>query len=428
MNKIWIVGDSTVTDNTPPFRGWGWALPAFLRGDIAVRNLAESGCSTRSFLAEGRFAPAEQEMAPGDLLMIQFGHNDEKDDERHTDPDTTYRENLRYYCCTALEHGAQPVLLTPVSRRFFVGGGSMLYTHGEYPRAVREVAKEDGIPLIDLKAASRSLYLSLGEEKTAELFVRLSPGEHPDFPEGHDDKTHFNAFGAETVCSLVVREMQRIPACSGFLADLYRNTPDPAAMRLIICGDSTAADFNPEETPIVGWGQLVGNHLKGAEIINRAIAGRSTKTFLQEGRLEALDGLIVPGSLTVVQFGHNDGGNKPERHTEPRGDYMDNLRVFIRFVRDRGGLPVLMSSICIRLWENGVLQPSHLPYREAMMDLAAEEKVPFIDLYNDTAAIVRALGEEGSRDLYRDDNTHTLRAGADLFARAAALRLASLAP
>ena len=134
-----------------------------------------------------------------------------------TDPDTTYRENLWNYCKAALDKGAQPVLLTPVSRRFFVGGGAMLYTHGEYPRAVRQLAEEKHIPLIDLKKDSRELYLSLGEEKTAELFVRLAPGENPDFPDGHDDKTHFNAYGADKICALVVEGMRRIPECAAFL-------------------------------------------------------------------------------------------------------------------------------------------------------------------------------------------------------------------
>ena len=196
MATIWIIGDSTVENNKPPFRGWGWALPQYVREGVTVRNIALSGRSSRSFRAEGLFEPAEKEMAAGDLLLIQFGHNDEKDDERHTDPDTTFKEELWRYCQFALDRGAQPVLLTPVSRRFFVGGGSMLYTHGEYPRAIRELAEEKHVPLCDLKKDSRALYLSLGEEKTAELFVRLAPGENPDFPDGHDDKTHFNAYGA----------------------------------------------------------------------------------------------------------------------------------------------------------------------------------------------------------------------------------------
>ena len=219
MPAIYIIGDSTVEDNQPPFRGWGWALPKYVKEGVEVKNHALSGRSTRSFREEGLWDPVEKGLSAGDLLLIQFGHNDEKDDERHTDPDTTFPENLRFYCHAALEKGAQPVLLTPVSRRFFVGGGSMLYTHGEYPRAVRQTAAEDGIPLIDLKADSRELYLSLGEEKTAELFVRLKPGEHPDFPEGHDDKTHFNAYGAKMICALVVKEMRNIPACRPFLRE-----------------------------------------------------------------------------------------------------------------------------------------------------------------------------------------------------------------
>ena len=219
MPAIWIIGDSTVEDNQPPFRGWGWALPRYVKEGVEVRNHALSGRSTRSFREEGLWEPVAQGLSAGDLLMIQFGHNDEKDDERHTDPETTYPENLWRYCREAMDRGAQPVLLTPVSRRFFVGGGAMLYTHGEYPRAVRKLAAEKGIPLIDLKKASRELYLSLGEEKTAELFVRLRPGENPDFPDGHDDKTHFNATGADTICRLVTAGMRKIPSCACFLKD-----------------------------------------------------------------------------------------------------------------------------------------------------------------------------------------------------------------
>lgn len=213
MPDIYLIGDSTVDDNQPPFRGWGWALPKYVREGVSVHNHALSGCSTRSFLEEGLWDPVEKALSAGDLLLIQFGHNDEKDDERHTDPDTSYPENLWRFCREALAKGAHPILLTPVSRRFFVGGGFLLYTHGEYPLAVRKLAAEKQIPLIDLKRASRELYRSLGEEKTAELFVRLAPGENPDFPDGHDDKTHFNAFGADRICALVVQAMRSIPEC-----------------------------------------------------------------------------------------------------------------------------------------------------------------------------------------------------------------------
>ena len=217
MSTIWIIGDSTVEDNTPPFRGWGWALPEFVRDGVTVKNHALSGRSSRSFWEEGLFRPVAEGMQAGDMLLIQFGHNDEKDDERHTDPDSTFPECLMRYVNAAREKGALPVLLTPVSRRFFVGDGNMLYTHGEYPRAIRQLAAKESIPLCDLKADSRKLYLDLGEEKTAELFVRLAPGEHPDFPGGHDDKTHFNAYGAKEIAKLVVKELKQVPACAAFL-------------------------------------------------------------------------------------------------------------------------------------------------------------------------------------------------------------------
>ena len=220
MPTIYIIGDSTVEDNTPPFRGWGWALPEYVAPGVQVANHAMSGRSSLSFMNEGRFAPVEEGMQPGDLLLIQFGHNDEKDDaERHTDPSTTFPQQLSLYCDTAMAKGAQPVLMTPVCRRFFVGADSILYTHGEYPAAIRRLAAERHIPLLDLKKASRALYLSLGEDKTAELFVRLAPGEHPDFPDGHDDKTHFNAHGAQVIAGLVAGLMRQEPACAPFLRE-----------------------------------------------------------------------------------------------------------------------------------------------------------------------------------------------------------------
>ena len=217
MPTIFILGDSTVEDNKSPFRGWGWALPHHTRDGVTVRNLALSGRSSRSFREEGLFKPAERDLTAGDLVLIQFGHNDEKDDERHTDPETTFPASLWQYCEFTLSRGAQPVLITPVERRLFGGDGSLFYSHGEYPRAVRFLAKEKAIPLCDLNQVSRDLYRSLGPDRTAELFVRLAPGENPDFPDGHDDKTHFNAHGAEVICDLLVGEMRKLPVCLPFL-------------------------------------------------------------------------------------------------------------------------------------------------------------------------------------------------------------------
>ena len=119
----------------------------------------------------------------------------------------------------AIARGALPVLLTPVCRRFFTEPTSMMYTHGEYPAAVRKLAAERTFLLCDLKEASRALYLSLGQDKTAELFVRIQPGENPDFPDGHDDKTHFNADGAQKIAALVVAGLKADPRTAKYIKE-----------------------------------------------------------------------------------------------------------------------------------------------------------------------------------------------------------------
>ena len=208
MPVIYLIGDSTVQSSAPPFRGWGWALEQYTAPGIRVENHGLSGSSTKSFMDAGLFAPVEEKLAPDDVLMMQFGHNDEKDQsDLHTEPWGSYQENLTRYAEAAERRGALPVLLTSVSRRIYVGGGSLLYTHGEYPAAVKELAARRGWPVIDLEGLSRQLYLSLGEEGTAELFVRLAPGENPDFPDGHNDLTHFNADGAARIAALVAGGM-----------------------------------------------------------------------------------------------------------------------------------------------------------------------------------------------------------------------------
>ena len=212
MVTIYWAGDSTAAQNsiaTWPQTGIGQEFERFLRGGVRVENFALNGRSTKSFMDEGHLDAIAAQIQEGDFLFIQFGHNDEKDaPELHTDPDSTYPEFLSWYCDEAISRGAQPVLITPVSRRWWIPGPEMLYTHGEYPAAVRKLAAERNIPLVDLKTTSRNLYLELGEEKCAELFVVIPKGENPDFPEGHNDKTHFNAYGAEKIAGLVVDSLR----------------------------------------------------------------------------------------------------------------------------------------------------------------------------------------------------------------------------
>ena len=206
------------------------------------------------------------------------------------------------------------------------------------------------------------------------------------------------------------------------------------SMKLYLCGDSTAACFDPKETPKVGWGQILPSLLPGVDIQNHSIAGRSTRTFLAEGRLERFRDELAPGDLMLIQFGHNDAGSKPERHTEPFRDFTDNLNVFIDTALARGATPVLLTPTCVRCFKDGQLQPVMEDYREAIRALAEKRAVPLIDMYDEGFRRIAAMGEEASRALYMNlekgedprcpdgltDNTHTRRAGAELYAHIAA--------
>ena len=211
-------------------------------------------------------------------------------------------------------------------------------------------------------------------------------------------------------------------------------------MKIYICGDSTAASYTPELSPLTGWGQVLPELLPGAAIENRAIAGRSTKTFLAEGRLKAIEAALSPGDLVLIQFAHNDEGDKPERHTEPWQDFRANLNTFIDAALAKGARPVLLTPICIRVWRDGTLQPSHGEYLKVIRALSKERNVRLIDVYAESFAAVRELGEAGSRKLYmhlkpneypgwpdgKEDDTHTRLEGASRFAEAGAHGLRKL--
>lgn len=210
---VYIAGDSTAAPKTAaaaPEAGWGMALPVFLGHGWTVANHAVNGRSSKSFHDEGRLAPILEAIAPGDLLLVQFGHNDEKTDDpaRGTDPHTTYQDYLRRYLDGARERGARPVLLTPVERRRFGPDGRARPTHGEYPAAMRALAAAEGVPLIDLQAASLAAWDRLGPEGTLEIFLHLAPGEHPGHPDGKQDNTHFRPRGAIEVARMAARGLK----------------------------------------------------------------------------------------------------------------------------------------------------------------------------------------------------------------------------
>lgn len=209
-----LAGDSTMADkptNPPnPERGWGQLLPSLFKDPKRVVNYAVNGRSSKSFIDEGRWAHLVSQIAPGDFVLIQFGHNDEKDKDskRYTDPATTYRDNLRRFIRDVRAHGATPILATSVNRRKFDAEGKLIDTHGAYPEAVRIVAAEEKVMLIDLHQLTRPLLEKHGPEDSKKLFVWVKPGEYASRPKGAQDDSHFNERGALAVAQLAAEQFR----------------------------------------------------------------------------------------------------------------------------------------------------------------------------------------------------------------------------
>ena len=208
---VYLIGDSTMADKRAgafPETGWGSPFKTFFDSTVLIDNRARKGRSTRTFISEDLWRPIADRLMPGDYVFIQFGHNDESrtKGERYASPEA-YQENLRKFIRETRNKNANPVLLSPVTRRRFDEKGNIRETHSEYSPLVFQVARETNTPFIDLDKKSRELLQAFGEEGSRYLFLQLAPGEHPNYPEGIDDNTHFNEFGARKIAQVVLKEI-----------------------------------------------------------------------------------------------------------------------------------------------------------------------------------------------------------------------------
>lgn len=212
---VWLVGDSTIAEKLMtryPETGWGMPFQNYFDlSKVSIENRAKNGRSTRTFLAEGSWLPIQQNLKPGDYVFIQFGHNDEGKGEKYKDRSTTpddFKINLIKYINETKSKDAIPILITPVSRRYFDKEGNIKQTHTPYSDVVRELAKSEQIVLIDLDEMSRQLYQKYGAEDSKLLFLDMAPNLHPNYPNGVTDGTHFNEYGARLIAELVLNSIK----------------------------------------------------------------------------------------------------------------------------------------------------------------------------------------------------------------------------
>lgn len=253
---MFMIGDSTMANKNINHgnqeRGWGMALQCYFNDSIRVDNHAVNGRSSKSFINEGRWDSVLEKIEPGDYVVIQFGHNDEKPKaDRHTDPGSTFDYNLRKFIRETRERGGIPILMNAVVRRNFyqqvpkndddeklrlttntntvqhqnqfatsnqkIEGDTLVDTHGLYVQAPRDVAKEMNCFFVDANVLTHQLEQGLGKENSKKLHMWFLPGQEPSVPKGRQDNTHYNVYGAHVVAKMLAEAIcKEVPVLSSF--------------------------------------------------------------------------------------------------------------------------------------------------------------------------------------------------------------------
>ena len=233
---VYLAGDSTVVDqDKEPWAAWGQMIPLFFGPRIVIANEAESGETIRSFTGERRLDKILSTIQPGDFLLIQFAHNDQKGG---TPEAMDFKGSLRKYMEAARAHGASPILVTAMNRRTFDADGKITDSLGGYPQAMREFAAANNIPLIDLNTLSKTLFETMGPEGTLKAFVHYPAHTFPGQDDELKDDTHFNGYGAFELARAVVQAIrdQNLPLASYLKKDLPVFHPehpdDPVSIHL----------------------------------------------------------------------------------------------------------------------------------------------------------------------------------------------------
>lgn len=208
---IYMAGDSTMSIKDPkdyPETGWGVPFATFFADNIKVVNLAKNGRSTKTFQTEGLWQTIVDDLKANDFVVIQFGHNDQSisKKERYTTPEQ-YSNNLQLMIDQVKAKKANPILLSPISRRHFDTHGILKRTH-PYADNVRKLAKANpSVLFIDMENISHDWLTQLGDADSAIRFMHIKPNTHPNYPNGVRDNTHFNELGAREVAQLVLKEL-----------------------------------------------------------------------------------------------------------------------------------------------------------------------------------------------------------------------------
>lgn len=208
---LFLVGDSTMApkkEKKRPETGWGEMLVNYIdTTSVTIENHARNGRSSRTFMEEGRWDSIMTKMAAGDIVFVQFGHNDEVQTKKSSTTPDVFQANLRKYISDTRSKNALPVLLTSVTRRSFNADSVYYDSHEEFNNLMREVALEQEVILIDMNVSSTNLIKESGFTESVKFYLQADPAVLPNYPKGVHDNTHFNSFGANAMAGLAVDEI-----------------------------------------------------------------------------------------------------------------------------------------------------------------------------------------------------------------------------
>lgn len=479
--KIHIAGDSTAaTYQFPDQQGWGALLGDYVDATKAeVINRARGGRSSRTFIAEGLWQGLIDEVSAGDIVIIQFGHNDaspvnDATRARGTLPGIgteaitihnlltqqqetvyTFGHYIRKMVSDVRAKNATPILMSLTQRNVWQAG--KLERHGSYGRWAYELALELNTHFVDLNNLVADKLEALGEEKTAAFYPK--------------DHTHFNQQGAQLHAETALAAFKGLRPFlfndllnekgAAIVADemAWLRLPMPANNNLrsiFLIGDSTVRNGGGDGGGIGGngewgWGDFLQPQLnsKKINVVNRAVGGLSSRTFYTGGYWQRTLNMMRPGDVLVLQFGHND--NAPiNDNSRARGtlkgvadnyEQIDNqltgkpetvysyggyLRKFIGEARARGIITVVCSPVPRKIWEGKKIARAQNSYPDWARQVALQSGSTFIDLHTLIATEYEQLGAKKVDVLFSDKHTHTSKAGAELNARFVAAELKPL--
>lgn len=374
--RVDLIGDSTQTDHA----GYGRGFCANLTAKVDCVNLAKGGASTKTYREEGLWDHALA--TKPDYMVIQFGHNDHVT-EQHLDrqvPLPQYTENLKRFITEARVAGIKPVLVTPLTRRFFSSDGTIHSDLTEYCEAMRGVAREMKVPLIELQNESIAYLDKVGEAEGNKLGITKKDAEGKTAP----DQTHVNWQGSYIFGRMVAVGLgNAVPKMKRYVRPKPAELPSEGMkqmvilnggpVKIVLAGDSTVATEG-------GWGPgFCAVMTPNVTCVDDALNGRSTKSFIDEGAWAKA--LAEKGDYYFIQFGHNDQKPDPARHTDPETTYAANLEKFIHDAEEIGAVPVIVSPLARRTFRDGKPSNADLElYANAAKRVAAQNGLTFIDL------------------------------------------------